>query len=204
MEAWMEALRIIVIVLLAEWGLIHITSTFLLVPNALKNDLKTYYLNIYSRVADGNVEGKEDYDKASFPRYANRILLQHALNLGWLGVWSCCICYFALFPTINRYAWMLFLPVHLGDWGYFIAVDLLELTGLLPEAQTYINSIAGILIAILVYASYDDCGVVELVVTVALTSIQLLSAIVNKLRYLNGYQPNRPGTLTSVYEASNA
>merc|ERR1719198_2267781 len=168
-----------------------------MVPQALNNQLKEYFSGVYTKVASGHVAGLHDYEKLQFPVYANRILFQHAFNLGWAGVWSCAICYFALYPSINRLAWLLFLPVHLLDWGYFLAVDTLELAGLFPEAQTYINSTAGILIAVLVYHAHDDCGVGELAATVAVTSLQLLAAVLNKLRFKTGNGPQRPLPVTA-------
>jgi len=191
MDTWLEVLRVIACVLMVEWGLIHILAGVMTIPPSLKKNFASYFGAIYGALATTDPAAAETLKTAEFWKYTDRALFQHGLNLLWIGVWSCVFAGVNYWPEINRMAWALFVPIWLFDWGYFLAIDTLELGGLMGEAQTYINATAGILTAILMRYGRTDVGDGEFITYVVVTSLLIVAGIVNKVRH-KCCKPNSP------------
>ena len=141
----------------------------------------------------------------AFWKYNNRALYQHGINLFWIGAWSCVFAGVNYWPEINRMAWALYLPIYLFDWGYFLAVDTMALGALMGELQTYINSFAGILTAILLRYGRDDVGDAEFVICLIVSALLTVAGVVNKIKLsmcgapeskqLDDYQNNAPSSV---------
>ena len=88
--------------------------------------------------------GMTEDEKAAFsarpyPKFINRLGIQHGFNLFYTGVWALCL----LVPLFGgwRTAWGWGLHPYLCDWGYFIGVDWVHVGLPSGEAQTFIVSI---------------------------------------------------------------
>jgi hypothetical protein len=175
-------LRVIACILMAEWGIIHILAGVITIPTSLKQDLAGYYSGIFNGLPSRDPAANESLKTAVFWKYTNRALFQHGINLFWIGAWSCVFAGVNYWPEINRMAWALYLPIYLFDWGYFLAVDTMELGGPMGEAQTYINSFAGILTAILMRYGRDDVGDAEFIICLVVSALLAVAGIVNKIK----------------------
>ena len=107
MEAWLEVLRVIACVLMAEWGLIHILAGVVTISPALKHDVTQYLSNIYGGLAKTDPEAADSLKTVQWWKYTDRVLFQHGINLLWIGVWSCVFGVVNYWPEINRMAWAL-------------------------------------------------------------------------------------------------
>lgn len=164
-----------------EWGLIHIAAMFVMCPPALKNDIAAYYVPGLLEYA--SPEDQEAYKKTRWPKWTGRPLFQHGWNLGWSGVWSFLCVQWILTP--NEMLPILALVPWLSDWGYFMAIDIPELGGVVPQAQTFIITIACICGCI---AAADAFGTSSdtLMMQIAGYSTLAIAAIINKITWKCG------------------
>ena len=166
-----------------EWGLIHLAAGTITVTPALQDNVNQYYINVYSEFP-GSPALVREYTNAKFPKYSNRVLLQHGLNLFWAGAWSIMLCYFMVHPT--RAVWLLGLVPYLFDVGYFIAIDLNEgaiLGGKMGEAQTFIVSTGLFCAAWIAMVEYGVKGA-ELALTMIVPGLLFAAAAANQLGML--------------------
>jgi hypothetical protein len=145
-----SAIEYVAIVLLVEWGLIHIAAFFTIGIPAWSDKLGGAGAFAAMDLLMAVPEYKKEFDAAVPARMSGKIIWQHAFNLGWSGLWSgivvpMCIVY------QNRMAWVMSLVPFLVDIGYFVAFDLFKLGGGMAQAQTYIVSIGSILTAVSVH-----------------------------------------------------
>merc|ERR1711865_921061 len=108
-------------ILYVEWGLVHIAAMILLILPSSRNNLTETYKGVYDKYC-GDPENAKDYEALAgkWPKHAGRVYMQHALNLGFAGI-------FALTP-------------YLFDVAYWISLDVPELVGIVGQLQTYIVS----------------------------------------------------------------
>ena len=85
---------------------------------------------------------------------ANRILLQHGMNLGFVGVQAVIAAVAVLKGW--RFNWLIALPALWFDVGYFVAIDIPALGGTFGEAQTYIVNCGLIMCALATKHAYGD------------------------------------------------
>jgi hypothetical protein len=171
----MTWLSTIAFVCFLEWGLIHMVAGYITVMPALQNDVSTYLIGLYSGI---DQEAADAIRSTVWPKYTNRVLLQHGINLAWAGVWSVSLCYVVLFPP--RTAWLLCLPPYFLDIGYFIAIDLVNLGETLSEAQTFIVSIGLFCMAMIVKNKYDDVSSLEYAITLVVPCLLFGAGVVNQ------------------------
>ena len=142
-----------------EWGLIHVAACGLFVTGSMAND-GSGLGEMYTMVMGGASEAlKEGFLKTKWPTMANRILLQHGMNLGWLGGWSFMVAYLAFSQKpLSRYIWLLTVPILVADFAYLVAVDTHKLGEPPGEAQTFICSIGSALLVYDLYAQGEIDG----------------------------------------------
>merc|ERR1711862_427242 len=116
---------------------------------------------------------------------SNRILLQHGINLlnvgiqTMIGVWA--------ISSGNRYMWLICLPGWMFDYGYFIAIDLVEGGNLLGELQTYIISTGMICSGLHTMELFeDDVGDWEGRMMLFVPCLLMVAGIINKLSFVTG------------------
>lgn len=160
-----------------EWGIIHIIAGTITIFPALEDDVSTYLINLYGGLDEAGIKTMKE---AKFPRYTNRVLLQHGINLGWAGLWSCALVYGVLMKEPPRNLFLFGLVPYLLDWGYFIGLDLVKLGNGVGEAQTFIISTALACTALLVNEKHGVSDN-ELAITLVLPGLLAGAALANKL-----------------------
>ena len=134
-----------------EWAIIHVAACVLILAFAL-DDSSAGLGEMHTMVLGGMTPGlKKEFLDTTFPKYTNRLFIQHGLNLGWAGLWSFLVAYVVYYQEsatsgLHRYVWLLSVVVLLFDWGYLIAVDIPSLGEPPGEAQTFICSIGSALV----------------------------------------------------------
>ena len=101
----------------------------------------------------------EDMRKKGWPNTTNRVMLQHGINLGWIGIWSIVMCFFVHYPP--RMLWLMTMPIYCFDFGYFIAIDIPHLGGKMGQAQTFICSIGILCASIITKNTYESVSDAE-------------------------------------------
>lgn len=170
--------RIVGFLTLLEWGMVHILAGVLTVGPALDDDLATYFGNIYPGLTPKQMK---IYAKTQWPAFANRVLLQHGINLGWVGVWALMCCFFFVKPT--RTLWILCLAPFLFDVGYFIGIDLApgqRLGELAGEVQTFVVS-TGLFCAAYTVGEIYPVSDLERAVAMLTPAALYAAALANKL-----------------------
>ena len=169
---------------------------FMTVPAALKGDLANYFGNIMDylkatpskfkrfEVIQAAGSPTEDTD-AGWPFLCNRILLQHSLNLGFVGVQGIIAAFAILDTHAWRHCYLLAFPCFWFDIGYFVAIDIPELGGLGPQAQTYIVSV-GMIMAALSTKKYHDMSDGEFGLYMVMPILFMTVALVTKALHLSG------------------
>lgn len=140
---------------LLEWGLIHIFAGGVTVYNAYKPDIPALLSGICSGAP------KVIQDEASSISTWNamnvRILIQHGLNLFFVGVWATILAFVLLFsPQIPKSLFIMCLWPWFADIAYFWAIDTVNYGVALTESQTIIVSIGTWCVGLLVKAEYKD------------------------------------------------
>lgn len=104
----------------AEFGLVQLHGAARVIGPSARGD--RYFGHVFQRLFNGASERLlDEYETHSYPDQMSRILLEHGLNLLWVGLWSLGVAYGCLFPA--RTAWLLGLPPFMFHWGYFFAYD---------------------------------------------------------------------------------
>jgi hypothetical protein len=145
-----SAIEYVAIVLFVEWALIHVAAFFMIAVPAWSDKLGAGGAFAAMDLLMAAPEYKKEFDAAVPARLSGKMIFQHGVNLGWIGLWSgivvpMCIVY------QNRMAWVMSLVPFFADVGYFVAFDLFKLAGGIGQAQTYIVSIGSILTAVSVH-----------------------------------------------------
>lgn len=174
MVAWAKVVGCIAF---AEWGFIHIAAGVITVLPALKNECGKYFTNIMGAATEAI---KTEFMTAKWPAYTNRVLLQHGINLGWIGVWSCGCCYAIIHPT--RAMWCLCLAPWLFDVGYFVGFDMADVTlgEFMGELQTFIVSV-GLACAAKISADTFKVSATEKTFTLAVPALLFAAGAANML-----------------------
>lgn len=169
-----------------EWGFVHVFVFVAMGAQCFQKKVSDAYLFCYSIAPKDVVDA---YKTTNWPIHAERLLGQHAWNLGVVGFVSACaglLCWNytengqgALHPA----SWFVGLAPVLADIGYFLAVDVPELGHWSAQLQTYIVSIAGIGFTHLMRLNNDTPeNQWWLNAQMAISSVLLPCAIVHKIR----------------------
>ena len=111
---------------------------------------------------------------------SNRILLQHAMNLGLVGV-NALVGAYAIYHNF-RYSWLICFPAFWFDIGYFTAIDYLKLGTIIGEVQTFIVSIGMICAMLYTKAKYgNDVSPAEEKICLALPTIFIIMGVLVQL-----------------------
>jgi len=140
---------------LLEWGLIHIFAGGITVYLAYQPDIPALLAGICSGAPAPIVE--EASTIATWNAMNVRILIQHGLNLLFVGVWSTVLAFVLMFaPTIPSSLFVMCLWPWCADIAYFWAIDTVNYGVLLTEAQTIVISIGTLCVGLLVKEQYKD------------------------------------------------
>ena len=143
-----------------EWGLIHILAGITTFIPAITNDIPTYLMTICQAAP----QAVKDEAQNQIPKWSPmniRILIQHSLNLGFVGLWSTALALFVLLNSssdhdnIPRAAFYLGLWPFFADVAYFYAIDTVHYGSLLAELQTIIVSTGLFCTGLLVKEQYE-------------------------------------------------
>ena len=178
-----------------EWGLIHIGAGVMTLSPSLTGDLAKYFDRVMMQLKESpkfkrfeamQAAGSATEDtEAGWPFLCNRILLQHSLNLGFVGV-QAIIAAFAILDTHAwRHCYLVAFPAFWFDIGYFVAIDIPELGGLFAQAQTYIVSV-GMIMAALSTKKYHDMSGGEFGLYMFMPIAFMTVALVTKVLHVTG------------------
>ena len=144
-------------ILYVEWGLVHIAAMVMIILPSSRNNLTETYKGLYDKYC-GDPENAKDYEALAgkWPKYAGRVLMQHALNLGVAGVWACLAPALIASAVWSRFLWIYALIPYLLDMAYWITLDVPELVGIPGQLQTYIVSAGLFCFAFSVNYRFDD------------------------------------------------
>jgi hypothetical protein len=200
---------IISMCLLLEWSLLHFVAGIVSFGPAINGKMDAFYLALMNRVngspreaAFRDMEAKGsalDDNGEGWPFLSNRVAIQHAMNLFFVGA-ECLIGAIAVYYN-TRFAWLLALPAFLFDIGYFVAMDYQELGGPMGEAQTFIVSLGMIFAGLQTIDEFDDNMTQGEKVMYLLLPILFLSvAVLNKVLHIVKVLPDEPAKGSSVRE----
>ena len=99
------------------------------------------------------------FTHTKYPRFSERVYIQHGWNLFYVGIWSLA----CIYPLVagNRYAWWFGLHQYFFDWGYFMDIDWVFRGGAMGQAQTFIVS-GGLICAALSVGENFDVSATEI------------------------------------------
>ena len=117
---------------LHEWAFIHYAAGILTVYNSWTNNV--------GAAMGGIASAGGDYTTFNpYPKDTNRVYIQHGINLFIAGLFAD-LAVIGLMFNFELAPYLALLPF-LVDVGYFIAIDLPHLGGVIGQAQTYIVSV---------------------------------------------------------------
>ena len=162
-----------------EWGIVHIFAGGISLYFLIAGDLGSYVTGI----CGGAKALHEDCKKCTTWNPLNtRILLQHALNLGSVGLYSVALAIWAV-TDLNRYSYYLGLWPFFMDIGYFVAIDTVHYGEPPGEMQTVIISVAQISMSFAVKKDYPIVAG-EAIIQLVIPGLLIACAAVNKLLHV--------------------
>ena len=206
----MSTISIVSAILMGEWALIHFAAGILSYGPAASGDIAAFYKCVANKLSTSKqIEPFETVqeqgsaavdDGKGYPYLLNRVFLQHAINLFFVGLQATIAC--VGIATQQRWVLVACLPPFCFDIGYFVAMDLPAIGGIMGECQTYIVSTAVLLAALDLKANPThsaDVGDVEWIVAVVCACLFIVVAAFRKIGELTG---KWPGVTTPADEDS--
>ena len=195
----MSTISIISTILMAEWALIHYVSGIMSMGPAVRGDIAAFSKAFATLGKSKQIEpffalqeqGSAAVDDGKgYPYLLNRVYIQHALNLFFVGVQAT----IATVGIAMQSRWVLIacLPPFTFDIGYFVAMDIPDIGGPIGEVQTYIVSTAVLLAALDLKANPThsaDVGDVEWIFAVVCACLFIVVAASRKIGELTGMWP---------------
>ena len=166
---------------LLEWGLIHIFAGAATVYNAYKPDIHALLTGICSGAPE-DVQ-QEALSITTWNAMNIRILIQHGLNLAFVGVWATALAIVLLVktdPIPETLFWMCLWP-WCADIAYFYAIDTVNYGVLFTESQTVIISVGVWCVGNLVKAEYPNISTFHSVSIVFFPLLLITCSVVNKI-----------------------
>ena len=183
----MGALPWVSFALYFEWGVIHVGAGAASLYFSMAGDICSYLGGICGGAPKTL---HEDMKKVTtWPPMNVRILIQHALNLGFVGLYSLALAVWTV-TDLNRYSWYLGLYPFLADIAYFLAIDTVHFGEAPGEMQTVIISTAQICTALAVKKRFP-ITIPELAVQLAVPACLISCAAVNKIIHLSSSKVRR-------------
>ena len=195
----MSTISIISTILMAEWALIHYVSGIMSWGPASRGDIAGFSVAFATLGKSKQIEAfhtlqaegsaAED-DGKGYPFLLNRVYMQHAINLFFVGLQATIAC--VGIATQQRWVLVACLPPFCFDIGYFVAMDLPAIGGIMGECQTYIVSTAVLLAALDLKANPThsaDLGDVEWIFAVVCACLFIVVAASRKIGELTGMWP---------------
>ena len=206
----MSTISIVSAILMGEWALIHFAAGILSYGPAASGDIAAYYKCVANKLGSSEQikpfetvqeQGSAAVDDGKgYPYLLNRVFLQHAINLFFVGLQATIAC--VGIATQQRWVLVACLPPFCFDIGYFVAMDIPAIGGPIGEAQTYIVSTAVLLAALDLKANpahSADVGDVEWICAVVCACLFIVVAAFRKIGDLTG---KWPGVTTPANEDS--
>ena len=194
----MSTISIVSAILMGEWALIHFAAGILTMGPAVSGDIAEFYKRVANKLSTSKqIEPFETVqeqgsaavdDGKGYPYLLNRVFLQHAINLFFVGLQAT----IATVGIAMQSRWVLVacLPPFCFDIGYFVAMDLPAIGGIMGECQTYIVSTAVLLAALDLKATHGaDVGDVEWIFAVVCACLFIVVAASRKIGELTGMWP---------------
>mmetsp|Transcript_14182 Transcript_14182/g.23600 ORF Transcript_14182/g.23600 Transcript_14182/m.23600 type:complete len:224 (+) Transcript_14182:66-737(+) len=144
------------IVCMVEWGLVHVLAMFLLVVPSFANDIPTTFSRLYDAMPTKYPLLPAMFEAVKAPPMMMRVMIQHSLNLGWIGSIALLVPVLMASPFWHRFTFMFALPTILADVCYWVSLDVPELVGPAGQAQTYIVSIGMFTIGYGIMERWED------------------------------------------------
>ena len=196
----MSTISIVSAILMGEWALIHFAAGILSYGPAASGDIAAFYKCVANKLSTSKqIEPFETVqeqgsaavdDGKGYPYLLNRVFLQHAINLFFVGLQ-------ATIATVgiamqSRWALVACLPPFTFDIGYFVAMDIPDIGGPIGEIQTYIVSTAVLLAALDLKANPThsaDVGDAEWIFAIVCACLFIVVGLSRKVGELTGVMP---------------
>jgi len=137
-----------------EFGLVHLFTGAFVIRAAMQNDVSSAMTAIMGRLSPAEKSEMDEQTRHEWPNQSNRVVLQHGINIGWIGLWSIVMCVMIHYPP--RMLWMLCMPLWLWSFAYWVSIDIPAVGGYLGEVQTYVCALGVLCAAIVAKNTYGS------------------------------------------------
>lgn len=128
------------VILMLEWAIIHMFAGIISMSFAYPNDIASYVIGINAHAPAAEKERTLAVDDWSF--LVQRVLIQHAWNLLFVGTWALVLTFVVAARPIPRSTVLLSLFPWFFDMGFLIAIEIPKYANELSSAQTFLLAVA--------------------------------------------------------------